>query len=211
MSGKIIEIIGCAGSGKSSVIKVLSKTESCIQTSIPPKEYKIQCVKCVIYRLPKLILLFLLRVRRHYLKTLVRVEAVLAVVQRGKKKHLSPDKTLVFDQGPISKLAYLYTKGVPNRITGLWLKTLQAKAIQIFDFVIWLDARNDVLQFRINHRNHPHKMKNKPKELADRFHDGYRACFKTVINNGANRIPCEYIDTEHMSIENVSEAIRKLL
>lgn len=209
MSGKIIEIIGCAGSGKSSVIKVLSKTKSCVQTSIPPKEYKIQCVKCVIYRLPKLILLFLLRVRRHYLKTLVRVEAVLAVVQRGKKKHLSPDKTLVFDQGPISKLAYLHTKGVPNRIVRSWLKTLQAEATEVFDMVIWLDAPNSVLQSRINQRNNHHKMKNNPKESVDQFYDDYRAAFTKILTGPRHTFVLKHISTTEMSIEEVAEQVSK--
>ena len=208
--GKVIEIIGCAGSGKSSVTERLSEDDF-VQTSISPSEYKTQCLKYIILRLPILLVLCLLRVRRHYLKTLIRAEAVLAVAQRAKKKHLISNKTLVLDQGPISKLAYLHLKGVPNKIVELWLKALQKASFQTFDLLVCLDAPNDVLQFRVNNRHEHHKIKNKPKDLADEFYNAYRACFKTVINNGAKKIPCEYINTEDMSIDDVSERIRKLL
>jgi hypothetical protein len=68
-----------------------------------------------------------------------------------------------------------------------------------------------VLQFRVNNRHEHHKIKNKPKKLTDGFHDAYRVCFKTVITNGTEKIPCEYINTENMSIGEISERIRKLL
>jgi thymidylate kinase len=209
-TGKIIEIIGCAGSGKSSVTERLAE-ENYVLTSILPTEYKTLCLKYVVLRLPTLLLLCLLRVRRHYLKTLIRVEALLAAAQREKKKQLISNRTLVFDQGPISKLAYLRLKGVPNKIVELWLKALQKKSSVTFDLLIWLDAPNFVLQRRVDSRDEHHKIKNKPKNLVDGFYDAYRACFKTVIANGTNRIPCECINTENMSIDEVSEKIRKLL
>lgn len=209
-TGKTIEIIGCAGSGKSSVAQRLSE-DGCVLTSIPPAEYKRQCLKCVILKLPVLLLLCLLRVRRHYLKTLIRVEAALTTVQLGKKRHLILNKTFIFDQGPISKLAYLHLKGIPNKIVELWLKALQKKSIQTFDLLIWLNAANDLLRFRVNNRAEHHKIKNKPKELVDGFYDAYRACFKTVIGNSIENIPCEYIETGTMSVEEVTEKIRKLL
>jgi thymidylate kinase len=210
MPGRIIEIIGCSGSGKSTVAQQLSE-DDCVLTSIPPAEYKKQCLKYTILRLPKLLVLSLLKVRHHHLKTLIRAEATLAVVQHGKKKHPNPDKTLILDRGPISRLVHIYRRGVSNKIVERWLKALQKTSFQTLDLVVWLDAPNDVLQFRVNNRHKNHRMKNKPKELLDGFYTTYRACLKNLINNGTNEIHCEYINTEDMSIDDVSERIRKLL
>lgn len=210
MPGKIIEIIGCSGSGKSSVTKRLSE-DNCVPPSISPTHFKTQYLKYIILRLPLLLLLCFLGVRRHYLKTLIRVEATLAAVQLEKNKHSISNKTLVLDRGPISRLVYLRRKGVPNKIAELWLKALQKTSFQTFDLVVWLDAPNDVLQLRVNNRHKHHKIKNKPKELVDGFYSVYQACLKTVINNGTKEVPCEYINTEDMSIDDVSERIRKLL
>jgi thymidylate kinase len=210
MAGKIVEIIGCAASGKSSVTERLSQRDSSVQTSIPSFEYKIRSAKCTIYHLPMLLLLLLLGVRRHYLKTLIGVEAALAALQTYKKKHPS-GKTLVLDQGPLSKLAYLYTKGLPNRIVGSWLQTLQAKATEVFDRVIWLDAPNSVLQSRINQRNNHHKMKNKPKELVDQFYDDYRAAFTKILIGPRHTFVLEHIGTAEMSIEQVAEQVSRQL
>jgi cytidylate kinase len=126
--GAIVGIIGCAGSGKSSVTRRLSENDF-VRTFISPSEYKIQCLKYIILKLPVLLLLCLPRVRRHYLKTIIRGEAALAATQREKKRLLISNKTLVLDQGPIFKLAYLYQKGAPNKIVERWLKTLQKKGI----------------------------------------------------------------------------------
>jgi deoxyadenosine/deoxycytidine kinase len=211
MPAKIVEIVGCAGVGKSTVAARLADGCSRFQVFTPSKRYTIQCWKYAILRLPRLVFLRLKGVRRHYLKSIIRAEAGLSMLQWHKNRGVFQDKVLLVDQGPLSRLAYLYFKGIPNKFVEKWLERLQQKAVGTFQTAVWLDAPNETLQVRLNGRGNGHKMENMPKQTVEQFYDTYRTCYGKVINGNCSntKIPHIYIDSSMLSVQEVCNIIRK--
>jgi len=211
MSVKIIEIMGCAGVGKSSVTKCLLDRCDNIRPFTLSKRYSLKCWKYTMLRFPQIILSLLVGAKRHYIKSLIRVEAVISLLFQAKAEDLNHKTVILIDQGPLSTLSYLYFKGLPSRFIEKWLIKLQEKGTHIFDDAIWLDASNQVLNERLNKRKNGHKMENSPISIVNQFYDTYRQCYNKVLNNEQNKIPYQFIDTNGLSIHDVCTILREHL
>lgn len=210
-SPKIVEMIGPAGSGKTTIAKKLLDETFDVQTSISWQDDKLQCLKSCLYKFPDIVSLMLRRVPLVCIEIMLSIEIRLAVLQKHKKRHFLPCRVLVLDQGPLLqlttlKLAYIKKYSVSNEIT--WLTALEAETTRTLDIVIWLDAGIETLQDRINRREQTHRMKGRSKEVMAQFFEDYRACFAEATRNGGSRILIKRIDTTQMSIDDVVAAIR---
>ncbi|OQY06843.1 MAG: hypothetical protein B6I25_03040 [Planctomycetales bacterium 4572_13] len=206
MACRIIEIMGCAATGKSSVTRCLLEQDERFRVYVPTIGYRVQCRKYTLFRFPQILFFCLIGVRRHYLKTLIRIEAALETISSEKKK---ANGVLLVDQGPLSSLAYLYSKGVANQVMLKWLKSLNKKAANVIDKVFWLDASNSVLVDRLNKRRDGHKMENMPEVTTNQFYDTYRLCYNKVLKKDDYEISHFCINTSKLSIWETSRIIQK--
>ncbi|MHC4123599.1 MAG: AAA family ATPase, partial [Planctomycetota bacterium] len=205
---KIIELVGLSGAGKTTVAKRLAKETCHIQTATLWKDHKLQCLKCIVRKLPNLFYLTLCGVPLQHLRRMLSLENVLAILQRHKKVHLLACRTLVLDSGPIQALAYLKNEGTKETI---WIKTLEARTIQTVDRLVFLDAPTEVLRNRINQRETQHRIKNKMSEEVEQFCNDYHICYERIIGDQPGRIPVKYVNTAINSVESVSEEVKNLL
>jgi thymidylate kinase len=146
--------------------------------------------------------MLLLGVHRHYLKTLIRIEAALADIS-SMKREANWGGVLLIDQGPLSSLAYLHYKGVSNRWIAKWMNYLQRKAVIILDKAFWLDAPNAVLIERLRKRKSGHIMEQFPDTKVNQFYNFYRIFYGKVLQD----VNYELINTERLSIRDVSARI----
>jgi thymidylate kinase len=197
-----VEIMGCAAVGKSSVVRHLLEQNRDFSLYVPSRRYALCALKYTVLRFPQILFLLLTGIRRHSLKTLIRIEAALSDIS-FLKKNSNASKVLLIDQGPLALLAYLHHKNVPNR----WLDRLQRKAVAVIDRAFWLDAPNDVLIERLRNRKDGHAMETLPDPRVNQFYDAYRLCYTRVVN----RINHKLIRTERLSVSEVSHIIRSEL
>ncbi len=198
-----VEIMGCAAVGKSSVVRHLFEQNRDCSLYIPSRRYPLYVLKYTLLRFPQILFLLLTGIRRHSLKTLIRIEAALSEIS-FLKKNSNASKVLLIDQGPLALLAYLHHKNVPNRWMVRWLDCLQRKAVAVIDRAFWLDASNSVLIERLRNRKDGHAMENLPDAQVNQFYDSYRLGYTKAIG----RIHHKLIDTERLSVGEVSHIIQ---
>jgi thymidylate kinase len=199
-TGMVVEIIGPAAVGKSSVVRHLLEQNSAFRKYVPSRRYLWECWKYTILRFPRILVLLLFGARRHSLKTLIRIEAALAEISKLQNR----PPVLLIDQGPLALLAYLHFKKAPNRWLACWLDRLQKKAGRVIDRVFWLDAPNAVLIERLRNRNDGHAMETLPDAQVNQFYDSYRLGYTKAIGHIHHKL----IDTERLSVGEISHIIR---
>ena len=182
---KVIEIIGVAGAGKSTLTKRLSE-------NFPDWE--------VCFRLPRFKTLFyqLQAVTRNILplllysekKTLFNNIKIIAHIY-STARYLSinksyADKVIVFDQGVIFEYASLCNVGLCNAPKE-YLKTINdgymRKYFESIDVAVFLTAPDEVLYERVINRKINHRLKNFNEEETKDFFNGYNQVFNETKSN----------------------------
>lgn len=215
MRYRFVEVIGCAGSGKSSVIQHICHHEAGNISGIPQDYYNKAFRRTYFLRLPLLVFLLSTGVRRHYLKTLLRVESsVLAMRNINNTDRNGKSENIIWlDQGPIFQLAYLLKKKEHLKgITQNWFYYLVNQLKDVEDIIFWLDAPNSVLLSRINARQQNHRLKNaKDISQSEEFFSLYRNAFSNLFSEVNECIPQEYVRTENITPQELAiKLIRKL-
>jgi cytidylate kinase len=212
-----VEILGVAGSGKSTVARSL--------TSAPPFEragfiharepaHLVEIVRSV----PTLWTIIRdglrpPRITWPEIKLLVYVSRWDPVLSR----RLHPENTvLVFDQGPLYALGRLEAEARPFSTRPAfrsWRGDMLARWAERLSTVIWLDAPDQVLWRRINERTQDHRSKGASEEEGIRFIRRYRRTFDILLGEvedlGGPRVV--RLDTSELSREDVAEAARSAL
>lgn len=209
-----VEILGVAGSGKSTVARLL--------TSAPPFEragfiharepaHLVEILRSV----PTLRLIIRdglrpPRITWPELKLLVYVTRWDRVLSRSPR----PDGTvLVFDQGPLYALGRLEAEArsfSTRPAFRSWRDDMLARWTDRLSTVIWLDAPDQVLWRRINQRTQGHRSKGASEDEGIRFIRRYRRTFEGLLADvedlGGPRVV--RLDTGELTREEVVEAAR---
>lgn len=212
----LIELVGVAGSGKSSVASALYD-DAYVQPpfiSARNPRHLMQLLLAIPELSPLLILGLLRKPRTTWadFKLMVYVTRWRGFFLRRIENHDGP---VVFDQGPLYALARLEAKGLGIGSTEAfrrWWGRMLTKWAKEMSLVIWLDATNEDLIRRINERAGSHTIKGAPTREATRFLDHYRTVFANLLRRveqqGAEVVR---VDTSDMERSEVVDSVRRLL
>jgi hypothetical protein len=202
---RVVEIIGPAGAGKTTLYKALSNYPEKIRLESFPDVRKatdapffIRNGLRLIPELFRLCGLFNPQLSRREFAWMSILYGWPAILQN----HIQQNpQVIVLDQGPVYLFAEMrefgpeYLKAEKagnfwNKISCRWATTL--------DMIVWLDAADNTLLERIRNRTKEHAIKGKPSAIAVEFLDRYRGAFDTIISKlqtNANGLRILRLDT----------------
>ena len=184
----IIELVGLAGSGKTTLAKTLSQKNEQIHISEDIKLRKVHhliiFIKHALSLLPFLYSQY--QSKRGYswdeIKSVVYLEAWAAEI---KKQITNKNTFILLDHGPVFKLAKLDAFGPEISKSGslsTWSQNMIKQWADTLDVVIWLDAPDEILLERINQRNQKHAVKGKSDQKSLDFIDRYRKSYQEILS-----------------------------
>lgn len=189
MAPRIVEIVGPAGAGKTTLSHALSHCNGSIHLSNFPDVRKISAAPFFIWNglqiFPRL-----LNLSQHDGRRLTRREFAWLSILYGwptvLRKELKYNQLIILDQGPVYLLTdtsefgpeYLRRKEAQN----LW-RDLYSRWANMLDMIIWLDAADADLLKRIRNRDKGHVVKNETDETTFEFLASYRRAYEQTISN----------------------------
>ena len=212
-----VEIIGVAGSGKSSLARALANsgyvTPPFISASNP------RHLAVILRVLPRLWLLVTQNLARS--PRMSWADFKLMAYVTGWRKFLDdhPDlrnSTLVFDQGPLYALGRLEAKGLGIASTPTfrrwWDEMLSSWAADI-SLIVWVDATDERLIERISRRSKGHAVKGRPADESSRFIAHYREVFARMLARveEANAADVVRFDTTTLDTGELAERVERLI
>jgi deoxyadenosine/deoxycytidine kinase len=213
----IIEIIGVAGAGKSTLTNALAKRIKNIQIEMPPSYRKAENIPFFAHNslaiFPILPRIFLRR-RRHP----IRYHIVLTVILNGwhrllNQKALKGESVFILDQGPIYMIAFenLFgpEMGESNSSKKYWDHAYRCWA-ETLEVVIWLDAALPVLVDRIRTRETRHTVKSVGDQDAYQYLETYRQAYESVVsrmNTVSGSLKVLRLDTGENSLDMTVERV----
>ena len=207
---KVFEMIGPAGSGKSTLAKELRTRLYNVRTSLSWHDGKSLLLMTVLRRLPQIVGGLLRNVPVDHLKMAISAETVLSLLHPVRRKCFFPGGSVILEIGPVFHLAFLEKES--PQFNRRWLGELRQSLRDSIDLVLWLDAPNDQLLLRIDHRSKLHRIKHAAPMDGERFLDDYRARFADIIGNRAEGISVIKVDTGHLSVaESAAIVISQML
>ena len=187
--GKVYEILGLAGSGKTTLINALKKNENLIfNTNKKIGIYLISHIPTALYILYKTKNIIYARV---YLRLQSSIKYFMDEKNEGHKK-------LIFDQGPIYIISILI-KEVPS-LEAVLLKELNS-ILKYYTGVIYLETSLDTLHNRIHNRVRKHRVKDMDIKSEMDFLNEYIMIYKKILDIClANQVSVNKIDTDRNDI-----------
>ena len=188
--GLVVELVGIAGAGKSTLYRALQKKATWFLFEHIPSIWDFSnipfYVKNIISLIP--VLIKLLGKGNRFLN--VRELVCMAIlndwsIDLMRNKADNGGKTIVIDQGPISMIAYLQLKGplsLKNSNIQWWWDKVFEQWIQTIDLVVWLDISYETSIYRINNRPQKHSLKGKTYQESCDVLTKYRTKYEEVLS-----------------------------
>ena len=211
----IMELVGPAGAGKTTLSRVLTHRNPKIQIGSDIELRKTKYVPVILRNTISLLPVFLRQIRhgRRFtwdeIKYLLYLEGWPDVLRQEATDRTS---TVLLDHGPVFKLATLNEFGPENLKTDdfeIWWNRMFKQRASTLDMVIWLDAPDLVLDQRINSRDQRHSVKGRSESEVVHFLARYRTSYEEILAKlriaGGPRLL--QFDTSRTSIEQVAEEI----
>ena len=166
---KVYEILGLAGSGKSTIKKILSQNED-LKLEIP-KEVGVYLITI----LPRALYIFYKTKNIDFVRGYFRFQYSMKFLESNRDYK---NKKLIFDQGPIFLISMLI-KEVPS-LKEYFLDELK-KILIYYDEVIYLEASPEALVERITNREQDHRIKNMNVKEQLKFLNDYTEIFNSIL------------------------------
>jgi broad-specificity NMP kinase len=215
----IVELVGPAGAGKSTLAQALKQRSESILTCTPPYFRRIGHVpffaRNIILSTPILFHLY----RNNHGRWFTPPEIVWLVTLNGWHRVLARqvfrnDTVILLDQGPVFLLAWFCRFGpecLKSPSAKTWWDVMYQQWANVLDMVIWLDAADMTLVERIRARNVWHGVKEKTDPDACEFLARWRAAHKHVLSAltaEANGPKVLHLDTAQEGLE---ETVNRVL
>src|SRR5687767_12221709 len=212
----IIELVGLAGSGKTTLSRALSRQSERIQLGAEIELRKLKHIPVFVRNTPPLLPIILYRSR--YSRWFTWEEIKYVVYLKGWPQVLGQQaaqggEAILLDHGPVFKLATLNAFGpeyLQTEKAEPWWNTMFKQWASTVDIVIWLDAPDSVLEQRINSRNQRHAVKGKTETEVLQFLARYRISYEEILSKlMTDRRPALFqFDTSQTTIEQVADEVR---
>jgi|WetSurSiteA1Bulk_404760.scaffolds.fasta_scaffold00221_10 thymidylate kinase len=189
--GLIIELVGPAGSGKTTIFRALEKKVPGIIGEVAPPVWERSNIKFYAKNVLRLVPI-LLRLQRNGPKFISRRELAFMCLLNGwhftlEEKMVNTHKTILLDQGPVFIMAYLSMVGqinLENSSLCGWWKNVFTQWAETINTIIYLDTSIDTLISRIrNRQDHVIEHVNgKTDEEAQDFLERYGRLYDQIIS-----------------------------
>lgn len=170
----IIEMVGIAGAGKSTLKKVLGQCNPRIQAVVPPNRatYLQSLIRTSCHWLP-----IYLRSHPHGRGLTLKQIRVMGYLETWpswlRRQMLAKDAVLVLDPGSICWLSALRQIGpetARSQSYEKWWDGMLTKWAAVLDAIIWLDAPDELLYERVLTRDQWHEAQEQPQgQVLERF------------------------------------------
>ena len=213
-----VEILGVAGAGKSTVVRLLGEGPGFTRAEFIHTRKPSHLVQ-VARGLPRLMPILLGGITRRpriswpELKLLVYVTRWRFFLER---RTPAPGTVLLFDQGPLYALVRLQAEGkgfTTLSAFDVWREEMLERWASELSVVVWLDAPDPVLWSRINERSQGHRTKGEEAEAGHSFIDRYRRSFDALLQRMEELGGPDVLrfDTSTATAEQIAETVRPLL
>lgn len=211
--GHVLEIIGVAGSGKTTLSRALARRDGRVRTGIPLS--RIEPIRLYLCIAAKLLPAYLLHHRhtRWFTREEARAIGYLEAWRRKvQKRDAGGDAITVLDHGPIYRLVLLKAFGPPlteDHSFRHWWDDAVSRWGASLDLIIWLDASSDVLKKRLRSREQNHVLKKQSEQEVDHFLGRYRAAYEHVAAAllSSSGVPLLRFDTNLQSPDRTADAV----
>ena len=178
----VLELVGPAGVGKSSLLRVLSKSDQTIRPGlqIPGHRY----VAGAFSLFPTFLDLHR-PYRGFFWKEMKRILYLEALHKLLKREASGNHRAIIFDEGPVYMLSRIQVLGHDALKTDCFEEWWQASVSQwanLVDVIVWLDADDSILAQRLRARNQPYPIKDRTDRSLREFLARYRSAFERVIS-----------------------------
>ena len=208
----LIELIGPAGAGKSSLLRELRRQDPTL--SIFADRLRVREPQNLPFYLSSgaAALPTVLRSawqERWYTREELSRMLYLVGMHRVFQRRLQRQGVTVIDQGPIFELTHLRAFG-PARLHSHtfapWWRGLYQQWAGLFKLVVWLDAPDEILIPRVRHREQAHVIKHYSEADAQALLARYRHSFRNVMEQLQHHatIPVLTFTTHQMSVEEIA-------
>lgn len=211
----IMELVGPAGAGKTTLSRALSQREKDIVLGPDIELRKVSHIPVFIRSIPSSLPLFFDQHKSHRqptwteLKDIAYLEGWTEVLKRMPS---SNGKIVLLDQGPVFRMATLYGFGptlLKSEESKTWWHNLYKQWASALDLIIFLDTSDTILMERINTRTKKHDIRGKSELETQKYLMQYRMSFKDVLTelslcDGPTVLE---FDTSKISIEKIADEV----
>lgn len=181
MTGRLVELAGPAGAGKTTLVDLLREQQPATRLGLPVDRAAV--LLGLATAAPVLARARLASGGRWWTVAEQRSIGYLVAWQRPAGRRTAVSTLL--DHGPTFRLAALRADGPPMSQTPAfrhwWLETAVAWGL-LLDTVVWLDAPDDVLIERIRERSRGHRVKGASADEARLFLARHRAAYDATLD-----------------------------
>ncbi len=194
--GLIVELVGLAGTGKSTLTRNLKKNVPWIIEVSSPRVWNFRNASFYTNNILSLVPTYLHIMLEDGGLIKRREIAFMALLNGWQdvliKKKKNSSNVFIIDQGPISIMAYLQMWSTHHSLKDYsdswWLKVYEHWT-DTLDVVIWLDAPYETLIKRIRNRKQAHRLKEKSDQYAQISLMRYYMIYERIINALSNNNP----------------------
>lgn len=213
----IVEFLGPAGAGKTTLLRALKQSKSNIQEGVTAKE-----IDCIPYLISNTLLFFPKFISEYqHTRWFTWKETRSMIYTQVWHKILEAEKdnnnlAIVFDHGPLFRLARLLTSGpemTKSQTYQQWSQQILTQWLNTLDIVVWLDAPNTVLLERVHNRDSWHQIKEKNLQQGDEFLTHYKMVYEQIFAQikASNNVKLLQFDTSHKSLAQILNEVKLAL